>query len=86
MDFCEFEASLVYSACSKTARATQRNPVWKTKANGPINPDVFMRHGECDTQSLPATIYGPEDRPHNEGLDPFGSRVLHRLSYGRKGE
>jgi len=30
-DFCEFEASLVYRASSRTVRATQRNPVWKTK-------------------------------------------------------
>ena len=31
MDFCEFEASLVYRVSSRTARATQRNPVSKTK-------------------------------------------------------
>jgi hypothetical protein len=29
----EFEASLVYKVSSRTARATQRNPVWKTKQN-----------------------------------------------------
>ena len=29
----EFEASLVYTARSKTARATQRNPVLKNKIN-----------------------------------------------------
>jgi hypothetical protein len=28
-DLCEFEASLVYRASSKTVRATQRNPVTK---------------------------------------------------------
>jgi methyltransferase-like protein len=27
----EFEASLVYKVSSRTARATQRNPVWKKK-------------------------------------------------------
>ena len=27
--FFEFEASLVYRVSSRTARATQRNPVWK---------------------------------------------------------
>jgi hypothetical protein len=27
----EFEASLVYRVSSRTARATQRKPVWKTK-------------------------------------------------------
>jgi hypothetical protein len=33
-DLCGFEASLVYGASSRTARATQRNPVLnKTKQN-----------------------------------------------------
>ena len=34
-DLCEFEASLVYKASSRTARAIQRNPVLenKTKQN-----------------------------------------------------
>jgi hypothetical protein len=27
----EFEASLVYKMSSRTARATQRNPVWKSQ-------------------------------------------------------
>lgn len=31
MDLCEFEASLVYRACSRTVRAILRNPVLKTK-------------------------------------------------------
>jgi hypothetical protein len=30
-DICEFEASLVYRASSRTAKATQRNPVSKKK-------------------------------------------------------
>jgi hypothetical protein len=30
---CEFEASLVYRVSSRTARATQRNSVWKNKQN-----------------------------------------------------
>ena len=30
-DLCEFEASLVYRGSSRTARATQRNPVLKNK-------------------------------------------------------
>ena len=33
VDFCEFEASLVYRASSRTARATQRNPVLKKVKN-----------------------------------------------------
>ena len=33
-DHCEFEPRLVYGASSRTARATQRNTVWKrTKQN-----------------------------------------------------
>ena len=33
MDLCEFEASLVYRVSSRTAGATQRNPVLETKQN-----------------------------------------------------
>jgi hypothetical protein len=29
--FPEFKASLVYRVSFRTARATQRNPIWKTK-------------------------------------------------------
>jgi hypothetical protein len=29
----EFEASLVFKVSSRTARATQRNPVWKNQPN-----------------------------------------------------
>jgi hypothetical protein len=28
---CEFKASLVFRVSSRTARATQRNPVWKNQ-------------------------------------------------------
>jgi hypothetical protein len=31
VDLCDFEASLIYRVSSRTARATQRNPVSKTK-------------------------------------------------------
>jgi hypothetical protein len=31
VDLCELEASLVYRMSSRRARATQRNPVLKTK-------------------------------------------------------
>jgi hypothetical protein len=30
VDLCEFKANLVYRASFRTARATQRNPVWET--------------------------------------------------------
>jgi hypothetical protein len=31
VDLCEFKASLIYRASSRTARVTQRNPVLKNK-------------------------------------------------------
>jgi hypothetical protein len=34
----EFEASLVYKVSSRTARATQRNPVSKKKWGGDLTP------------------------------------------------
>ena len=33
-DLCEFEANLVYRVSSRTAKATQRNPVLKEKEKG----------------------------------------------------
>jgi hypothetical protein len=35
-DLCEFEASLVYRMSSRTARATQKNPVLKNKQTNKI--------------------------------------------------
>ena len=34
-DLCEFEASLIYRAGSRTARATQRNPVFTSASSSP---------------------------------------------------
>ena len=44
MDLCEFEASLVYRASSRTAKATQRNPVSKTNkiANSNLGRKGFI--------------------------------------------
>jgi hypothetical protein len=40
----EFEASLVYKVSSRTARAIQRNPVWKNKKhNKKTPPDIYSR-------------------------------------------
>jgi hypothetical protein len=33
VDRCELEASLIYKASSKSARASQRNLVWENKTN-----------------------------------------------------
>jgi hypothetical protein len=35
----EFKASLVYRVSSRTARATQRNPVMKTEVGGKKSPN-----------------------------------------------
>jgi hypothetical protein len=42
--FSEFEASLVYKASSRTARSTQRNPVFKkqTKNKNKQKPDHYL--------------------------------------------
>ena len=47
VDLCEFKASLVYRASSRTARATQRNPLSKYQrkkvvrcADTPCNPKI----------------------------------------------
>ena len=45
MDLCEFQDSLVYKVSSRTARATQRNPVSKknkTKKKDPTTVTVFQ--------------------------------------------
>jgi hypothetical protein len=44
----EFEASLVYKVSSKTARATQRNPVSKDKTNKQV---IIRRHDQFLRQS-----------------------------------
>jgi hypothetical protein len=37
VDLCEFKASVVYRVSSRTARATQRNPVSKNKKTKQMN-------------------------------------------------
>lgn len=41
-DFCEFKDSLFYRASSRTARATQRNPVLKNSPTKEPQNDVFI--------------------------------------------
>ena len=36
VDLCEFEASLVYRTSSRTARATERDPILKKKGAGAL--------------------------------------------------
>ena len=42
-DLCEFKASLLHGVSSRTTRAVQRNPVWKT--NKQTNSVVLSRGG-----------------------------------------
>jgi hypothetical protein len=42
----EFEASLVYRVSSRTARATQRNPVWEKNKNKRNNNNKKMFQDE----------------------------------------
>ena len=47
MDLCEFEASLVYRASSRTAKETQRNPVSeKTKPTNQPNKQTNKQKTE----------------------------------------
>jgi len=41
--FCEFKASLVYRVSSRTAKATQRNPVLKGKKKKKRNKENIKR-------------------------------------------
>jgi hypothetical protein len=49
----EFKTSLVYRVSSRTARATQRNPVWKTKQNKkPTTKERMLKNG---SEGVPGT-------------------------------
>ena len=41
VDLCKFKASLIYRVNSRTARATQRNPVLKNKQKESVFSTVF---------------------------------------------
>jgi hypothetical protein len=43
MDLCEFKVSLLYRVSSKTAKTTQRNPVWKNK-NKMLKDQIQVTH------------------------------------------
>ena len=59
MDLCEFKASLVYRASSRTARATQKNPVSKNqtnqlnKQNNIISRKIDVTEGHLVKQNKP---------------------------------
>jgi hypothetical protein len=65
----EFEASLVYRVSSRTARATQRNPVSKNQKKKKRERDGFLRDCEIRTtqQSMVVCANNPKARL---GQDP----------------
>jgi hypothetical protein len=63
VDLCEFEASLVYTASSRTARVTQRNSVLeKNKTQKQTNENKcilalrFVHHDQCNFYFLEADL------------------------------
>jgi hypothetical protein len=52
-DLCEFEASLVYRASSRTARATQRISVSKTKQNKTQNKQTNKKVKQPPSEKIP---------------------------------
>jgi hypothetical protein len=73
----EFEASLVYKVSSRTARATQRNPVSKKqKAKKPKQTKKDDTRNGSEVKSTDCSSEGPEfksQQPHG-GSQPFVMR------------
>jgi hypothetical protein len=67
----EFEASLVYRVSSRTARATQRNPVFKTKQNKTIQKNPKQKKQNS------FIVIGCTNYTHvcSSSPDPFGYNV-----------
>jgi hypothetical protein len=51
VDLCEFGDSLVYRVSSRTARATQRDPVSKTNNNNNKNVRLTVNHSTQEAES-----------------------------------
>jgi hypothetical protein len=49
----EFEASLVYKVSSRTARATQRNPLLKKKGGGVRERKIFLEETQREKENSP---------------------------------
>ena len=60
VDLCEFEASLVYRASSRTIKATQRNPVSKQSKT---------RHHEAIALDSRARVWVPSDGDFRTGRE-----------------
>jgi hypothetical protein len=75
VNLCEFWASLVYRVSSRTARATQRNPVSKNKTN----KQKSVHHPPC-----PAHIFFINDkcgRGHSTEGSATPRQVIHGYIY-----
>lgn len=62
-DFCEFDASLVYRASSKTARIIQRNPVSNSNNKKTMNvcstlPKYLLQAHDLGACSLDSGVLG----------------------------
>jgi hypothetical protein len=82
----EFKASLVYTVSSRTARSTQRNPVWKKQNK---NKKAFQNKGKVSVlkqkfqegdNSQEATISHHKLTVHMEEADPHLQRPVPRVS------
>jgi hypothetical protein len=52
VDLCEFKASLVYRASSRTAKATQRNPLSKTNKQTNKTKEEREKRKKCRLRTL----------------------------------
>ena len=48
----EFEASLVYKSSSRTAKATQRNPVFKKQTNKQLGWGIFILKTKAQSEVI----------------------------------
>jgi hypothetical protein len=58
VDLCEFEASLVNRASSRTARVTQRKPVSKKKKKRRRRKKKYMKH-QLTMERIPLLAFLP---------------------------
>jgi hypothetical protein len=73
----EFEASLVYKVSSRTARVTQRNPVWKNQKK---KKKMFMDPLPTDNSADRAVLKDISGhQPQHHGL-PWIAEVLTQLT------
>jgi hypothetical protein len=57
VDPCEFKASLIYMVCSRTVRATQRNPVSKNQRTNNNKKDLLCHGAHASNSSCRLIAY-----------------------------